>query len=190
MSHNCKIWSCCLVLFIVSTGPLAAQATSYPYDQLAPLIGRWQIERNSGSAYMDIAWGLEKTYVTITNENDLSGSLKQENYSLLVWDGMARKFAVTTSYTQPESLLYGHGFMYMVDNVYYRELQVHYEEGQFMPFEKKPAGKGGKSMPYRQTWTIVDENTFHGVFEINIDGKYQLPPYKKDKKPEVWTRVR
>lgn len=109
---------------------------------------------------------------------------------MVIWDGVSESFAVSTSYLGPNDLLYGHGNMVMEKNRIIRSLTVNYSEGQYMPFLKRTAGKGGFPMLYRQIWNIKDENTFEGQFEVFVNGEY-IDPFNKPAttRKELWKKI-
>ncbi|MDJ0646458.1 MAG: hypothetical protein QNJ57_10800 [Flavobacteriaceae bacterium] len=177
-----------ILLFTISAFSQEKEKQKNPHEELEYLIGTWEIDFGQGIGYMTFEWGPHKTYITCTNEHTIKGVRSQENFSLIIWDGVNGNFAVNTSYTSPGNLLYGHGTMTIKDGLMARDLAVNYSEGQNMPFLKRKAGKGGFRMPYRQRWKIIDENTFEGVFEVFVDGKF-IDPFKRKEK-ETWKRIK
>ena len=180
-----------VIMFIIASFHCLSQEkfSNNPYELFSPIIGTWVHDFSKGTAYMTFEWGPNQTYVSVTNMNNINGKLEQENFSLIVWDGIVKKFFVSTSYTSPGSLLRGHGTMTIEGNTIFRELFVNYSEGQYMPFLKRMAGIEGFKMPYRQKWQLVNENTIEGFFEVFLEGKFVDPFNKpKDEKKEIWKK--
>ena len=70
-----------------------------------------------------------------------------------------------------------------------RQFTCHYKAGDTLPWsDGATAPAGGKSIDFKQIWTPVDENTFHGEFYWNKNGKWENP-LGKEVAEEVWKRV-
>ncbi|OEK00933.1 hypothetical protein BFP97_05160 [Roseivirga sp. 4D4] len=183
------IFTLCLLSFLLKDVSGQSNTTSEnPNEQLAYLVGTWKLALEGFTAFMDFEWGPNRTYIFSRNRNIRDGVETIENSALIAWDGVEEKFVISSVYNDPGGLLVGRGFVEYKNGVIARDIELHYAEGQYAPFLKRTAPKGGLVMDYRQRWTKVDESSFEGVFEVKVNGEW-IAPFKS-KGVELWVKVK
>lgn len=150
-----------------------------PNEKLEYLIGTWKLELEYQEmkilAYMDFEWGENKTFVLSRNRNSRNGSpMETENTAMISWDGVAETFVISSVYNGPGDLLVGRGTVEVTDKKIFRDILLHYAEGEKIPFIDEVAGKGGGKLRYRQHWERIDDQSFRGKMEVLMHGEWKI----------------
>jgi len=162
------------------------------YEQMAYLIGTWELPLGKNKARMTFSWGKNNRTITYKNEFKPEGPTEwiQENEGLITYNGMKDALVFVTSYSDLGSPLMATGeFRFGQDGTIYREFACHYKEGAGLPWSNgDKAPKGGISIDFKQIWSPVDENKFTGEFFWKKNGHWEHP-IKSGPKTETWSKI-
>lgn len=166
------------MLLCICLNQLSFGQKENPNEKLGYLIGTWKLELEykeiSIVAFMDFEWGVNKTYVLSRNRNSRNGGPEEtENTAMISWDGVAETFVISSVYNGPGDLLVGRGTVDVTDKKIFRDILLHYAEGEKIPFINEVAGKGGGKLRYRQHWEKIDNESFRGRMEVLMHGEWK-----------------
>ncbi|MCE7991815.1 MAG: DUF1579 domain-containing protein [Roseivirga sp.] len=166
------------LMFCACFTQLSLAQKENPNEKLAYLIGTWKLElvhkEMKITAFMDFEWGVNKTYVLSRNTNSRNGGpVEVENTSIISWDGVAETFVISSVYNGPGDLLVGRGTVDVTEKKIFRDILLHYAEGEKIPFINEMAGKGGGKLQYRQHWEKIDANSFRGRMEVLMHDQWK-----------------
>ncbi|GAB5527908.1 MAG: hypothetical protein Roseis2KO_57800 [Roseivirga sp.] len=149
-----------------------------PNEKLEYLIGTWKLELEHRKmkivALMEFEWGENQTFVLSRNRNSRNGGpMETENTAMISWDGVAQTFVISSVYNGPGDLLVGRGTVEVTKQKIFRDILLHYAEGEKIPFIDEVAGKGGGKLRYRQHWEKIDADSFRGKMEVLMHGEWK-----------------
>lgn len=165
------------------------------YRDIAYFIGTWEIELgDSMVARMHFDWADNQRMIYYKGDHTTPNDSRfiTESEGIITYHGVKDQLVFLNTYMGENDYLISEGhYELLADGTMERSFTCHYKEGETLPWSNGAvAGKGGKSIEFKQLWKPVGEDAFEGDFYWKKDGKWVHPIKSYDQKDhkEVWKR--